>query len=93
MGNNPGNAGTSGTTGAEHLRTILSAFASPRQHPLEPGAQIMWTHPRTGQRRGCVALNGSRWAAVLEDESKALIWVDTYSLTVRVVEGRAIPGA
>lgn len=92
MGNKPENAGTSGTTGAEHLRTILSAFGSPHQLRLEPGAPIVWTHPRTGQRRGWVALNGSRWIAVLEEESKALIWVDTYSLGVWVVEGRAITG-
>lgn len=87
MGKSQGNAGTSGTTGAEHLRTILSAFGSSQQRHLEPGTQIMWTHPRTGQHRGCVALNGSGWVAVLEDESEALLWVDTYRLAIRVVEG------
>lgn len=87
MGSRQGNAGTSGTTGAEHLRTILSAFGSPQLRPLEPGALIVWTHPRLGQRKGCVALNGSRWVAVLEDGSEALLWVDTFRLEVRVGEG------
>lgn len=88
MTNKQGNAGTSGTTGAEHLRTILSAFGSPQWRLLEPSAQIMWTHPRTGQHRGCVALKGSRWVAVLENEKKALVWVDTFRLALRVLDGR-----